>query len=231
MSGLLGEVFGTSFEGEITMHATTSRGTAEDITFDAKGNKIRFDAPSQRGEQSHVIFESGSKKILVVMDTQKSYMEMDLTAMQNMAVGMGHAPNQPSVPSAQATVTKTGKHEKIAGYDCEDWDIKEQNGKKAQACIAEGIPFLDFASLSPMQAPQNNWMTELHDKRLFPLKVVEYDPAGKEMSRMEVTKIEKKKLDDSVFAIPAGYKKIEIPTFGRPGLPPSVPGLAPPPHK
>ena len=26
-------------------------------------------------------------------------------------------------------MTKTGKHEKIAGYDCEDWDIKEAGGR------------------------------------------------------------------------------------------------------
>ena len=42
------------------------------------------------------------------------------------------------------------------------------------------------------QAPANPWMQDLHDKRLFPLRVIEMDAAGKEQSRMEVTKIEKK---------------------------------------
>ena len=47
----------------------------------------------------------------------------------------------------------------------------------------------------------------------------------------------KSELDDSLFAIPAGYNKIEVPHFGGgfPGMPAGMPsgfhGAVPPPHK
>jgi len=36
------------------------------------------------------------------------------------------------------------------------------------------------------------------------------DKAGKETYRLEATKADRKKLDDSVFALPAGYKKTSL---------------------
>jgi hypothetical protein len=229
-----GDSLGGGFEGALTMHMTSPhRAVADDITFLSKGDKLRFDAPpSHHGEHTHVIFESATKQMLVVLDAQKSYMELDLPkaiAATPQAAG--------KVPSTPPTVTKTGKHEKIAGYDCEDWDIKDSNGKQAQACIAEGVSFIDFASIGPGAAAAGSpsaWLDELHGKKLFPLRAIDFDAAGKESSRMEVTKIEKKKLDDSLFAIPAGYKKIEMPHFGggMPGMPGGFPGAIPQPqHK
>ena len=49
------------------------------------------------------------------------------------------------------------------------------------------------------------------EEALFPLKSVEIDGSGKETSRMVVTKIEKKSLDGSLFAIPADYKRVDLP--------------------
>jgi hypothetical protein len=218
-----GDTLGGGFEGALTMHVGDSHRPAADITFLVKGDKLRFDPPSHHGEMSHVIFESGAKKMLVIMDGQKTYMEMEAPTI--------HADTTTNhVPSAEASVTKTGKHEKVAGYDCEDWDIKERSGKRSQACIAEGIPFLDFTNVGTggAVASANPWMQELHEKKLFPLRAIEQDATGKEVSRMEVTKIEKKKLDDAQFAIPAGYKKLELPHF-RGGEGPG--GIIPPPRK
>ena len=232
------------FEGAITMHMTSAhRATADDITFLTKGDKLRFDAPAgHHGEQTHVILENGTKQMFVILDAQKTYMEMDLAKTIAGATQVpGHAPTAPGAPP---TITKTGKHEKIAGYDCEDWDIKDANGKQAQACIAEGVPFIDLASAGPgaFAGSPSTWLDQLHGKKLFPLRAIDFDAAGKESSRMEVTKIEKKKLDDSLFALPAGYKKIEIPHFagGMPGMPGAGPGglpagfpgtIPPPAHK
>jgi len=213
-----GQTIGDNFEGEITMRTSSAaRKAPPDVTFLTKGNKLLIDAPGPKGEKTHVIFETGAKKMTVVIDAQKMFMEMDVPNFQTAAHG--------GAPSAQAQVTKTGTHDRVAGYDCEIWDIKEPSGKRAQACIAQGIPFVDFANMGPPGSQGNTspWMQELHDKRLFPLRVVEMDPEGKERSRMEVTKIEKKKLDDALFAVPAGYKKFEIPPIGGgaiPGLPP-----------
>jgi hypothetical protein len=49
---------------------------------------------------------------------------------------------------------------------------------------------------------------DLQHRKLFPLRVVERDSAGKEMSRLEVTNAKRQALDDALFAIPEGYKKV-----------------------
>jgi hypothetical protein len=207
-----GSTLAGGFEGSLTMHVTSAR-HQEDITFFAKGDKLRFDAPGRPGEApTHIIFVTGSKKVDVIVDQQHTYIEMDLPQVQAQAAAAG-------APSAQASVSKTGKHETVAGYDCEDWEIKEPSGKHSQACIAEGIPFIDFSSVGPgaLANPNaNTWMHEFHDKKLFPLRVIEFDAQNKEASRMEVTSIEKKKLDDALFTIPPGFNKMALPHF-RPG--------------
>ena len=40
---------------------------------------------------------------------------------------------------------------------------------------------------------------------------VEFDADGKETSRMEVTKVEKKSVDDGQFAVPKDYAKVALP--------------------
>ncbi len=226
-----GGALGTGFEGAITMSMTSARHPPEEMTFLSKGGKLRIEAPGHRGEQGYAIFDSASKKVVTVMDPQKMYMELDLS--------------QPLVPSAaphgdvaKPTITETGKHETIAGYDCEDWIIKDAKGKRSEACVAQGISFLDFGSMGGMGGGPGggagSWMDEFRDKKYFPLKAVELDETGKETSRMEVTKIEKKSLDDALFAPPAGYKKMEMPKLpgGFPGMGGGLPpGSMPPGHK
>jgi hypothetical protein len=71
-------------------------------------------------------------------------------------------------------------------------------------CIAQGIAFFDMGS---MKGGGGALGKELREKKLFPLRSVEYDATGKEISRMQVTKVEKKSLDDSEFAVPKDYAK------------------------
>jgi hypothetical protein len=46
-------------------------------------------------------------------------------------------------------------------------------------------------------------------KNMFPMLSIQTDLAGKETSKLEVTKITKKELDQAMFAIPQGYNKFE----------------------
>jgi hypothetical protein len=47
--------------------------------------------------------------------------------------------------------------------------------------------------------------------KTFPLRSVEYDASGKEVSRAEVTSVTKEKLDDALFVVPADYKHMPAP--------------------
>ena len=166
------------------------------------GDKLRFDMKSAKGEPMHGVFDPKANKVVLFSDSTKTYMDLDFSKPSA-------APNTDPGTSA---VTKTGNHETVAGFDCEDWTVKDPSGKRSELCIAEGIAYFDVASLRPgFAGPTSPLAKEFRDKKSFPLRAVEYDAAGKELSRMEVTKIEKQAVDDAAFSVPADFKKVELP--------------------
>jgi len=203
--------FGSNFEGEVTLRTTRGTKAPQDMIVKAKGDKLRFETTTPTGEAASALFDPAANKVILVMDAQKAYMDMDFTAPSA-------APNTDPQTSA---VDKTGKHETIAGFDCEDWVVKDPSGKRTEVCIAEGLAFFDIDSLRHGGGP--SWNKDLRDKKYFPLRSVEFDFTGKEVSRTEATKIEKKSLDASLFDVPAGYTKVATP-FSAPGAPGGIPG-------
>ena len=185
---------GGPFEGAITMSMTDAGKPAETLTYMVKGEKMRFDRPTGP-DPGYVIVDGPAKKFISVDEKKKLAIEMTMDGMQGMAGGHAAA----AAAAKKPTIDKTGKMETIAGYSCEDWKITEDNGEKSEACMAKGIAF-------PSMGRAQGWMADLMDQKVFPLRVVTDDPSGKEKSRMEVTKIEKKSIDDSQFQVPAGYK-------------------------
>ncbi len=178
---------GGPFEGSITM-SMTAAGKTETKSYEVKGDKMRFDRP-EGPDPGYVIIEGA--KATSVDDAKKTAIVMDLNAPMAAAAAQ---------PTKKPDIEKTGKSETIAGYSCEDWKVTEDNGNKTEACVAQGIAFPGMA------ARAKDWTAELLDKKYFPLKAVTTDSSGKEKSRMEVTKIEKKSIDDARFQVPAGYK-------------------------
>ena len=145
-----------------------------------------------------MIIDTKAQKMYMVMDQQRMYMEQAITPS-----GMAGA-----LEKRKPDITRTGKTETIAGYSCEHWLIKD-DGVAFDACVAKGLgPF--FGGESPMgRRATPAWYEELKDG-LFPLKVMRGDETV-----LEVTGIEKKSLDASLFAPPAGYQKMDLPAGMR----------------
>ncbi len=191
------------FEGEITMNVNEAGKPAHTITYDVKGTKMRFDAPAEAGPAGggYVIFDGANKKMTTVNDAKKMAMVMDMNGMGGAMGGMAN-PAAAQAAQAKPNIEKTGKTDTVAGYSCEIWKITETNGDKGDLCVAKGITF-------PMMGRATaGWMSALED--YFPLRVVTSDPSGKEKDRMEVTKIEKKSLDDAKFEVPAGFQTMNM---------------------
>jgi hypothetical protein len=188
--------FGSGFEGSITMHVHSEAGDS-DMVIETKSDKMRFHA----GEgTSYMLYDPGSSKVTMVNDATKTYSEIDFA--------------RPGGPKANtspdtARIDKSGKHETVAGVDCERWTVHD-GGKRSEVCIAQGIAFFDMGSLKSGHGA-GGLAKELRDKKLFPLRDVEYDASGKELSRMEVTKVEKKTISDAELSVPKGYAKIALP--------------------
>lgn len=188
------------FEGAITMH-TTSAAASSDMVVEVKKDRLRFDTKTPQGDAMHGVFDPTANKVTVYMDSSKSYMDLDFSTPQA----------QTNTNPDTSAVVKSGKHETIAGYDCEDWTVNDPSGKKSEVCIAQGIAFFDLSSLKGGGGASSPLSRQFRDEKSFPLRSVELDASGKELSRMEVTKIEPKSIDDSQFQTPAGYNKITVP--------------------
>ena len=192
--------FGSGFEGEISMHTTRTGAPPQDMVVETKGDKLRFDIHTPGGNSYGVYDPSVSPtKVVMVFDAQKASMDLDFSSPG--------AP-QANTSADSSTIDKSGKKETIAGIDCQTWTAKDPSGKRSEVCIAEGIAFFDIGSLKSGGSPLSR---ELREKKLFPMRSVEYDASGAETSRTEVTKVEKKKIDDARFVVPSGYGKVGLP--------------------
>jgi hypothetical protein len=171
-----------------------------EVTYLIRGDQLRVDMPGGGGMTGYVVLDAGKNVTTMVMRSQRMY--MDLGAIQAMMPGAAQAAKTPDIKP-------TGKKETVAGIECEHVIVTAKEGQY-DVCGAKGLG--SFASLpSPMNRGNSGppGLDRL-GKDFFPLKM---QKVGGDVV-MQVTKIEKKSLDASMFAIPEGYQKMEMP--GRP---------------
>jgi hypothetical protein len=221
------------FEGDVNIRVVeASRPTPEAVSLQLKADKIRFNANANGagGPMGSGILRLKDKKMITIIDAQKKYVEIDFGGAGPGAM-RGPGPTGAgtnAVPSAPPKIDKTGHHETIAGHDCEDWNL-ESNGRKALVCMASDLGTFDFGSLEGHSFVPDFVKHEIFGSAAaFPLKLVDYDATGKEKTHVEVTHIEHKTEDDSVFEPPAGYTKLDMGNLGALGgfgghVPPHAP--------
>jgi len=232
---------GGDFEGEITMNMTNAKTKKPPtpVTFGIKKPKYRIDTSGPVGDNPQlagggsVILDPPIKKGYMLVHPQKMAIVLDFEKMKSMKTpgGMpGSRPGAPSAPSAPPKIDKTGKKEVIAGYTCEIWIITSEKSK-ADVCVAEGITWIDLTDLG-WASPEVAAASALSGANHFPLRVISYDAKNVEEFRMEATKVEKKKLEDSRFVVPADYRQVDMGQMMGgmvPGGMPMPPNGQPPP--
>lgn len=186
------------FEGEITLRITRD-GPPSDMVFETARGYARVGMTQRDGNAYALVKPDGIA--VFVMEPQKTWSDLNMAKSRAVV--------EAANPNGQPTVVKTGKHETIAGRDCEQWEIKHTSGKRTEACIAEGLVGFDLGSLMPGAGPfASQSSDEVKQKKLFPLRSVEFDAKGEETSRMVVTKIEPKSIDAKRFEVPAGFSYV-----------------------
>lgn len=204
------------FEGDITL-LTKSKKRSEPvpITITVKGAKMRFDVPEDMegapkfGMHTHAIVNTAEKKAYTIVDEQKMVMVMDLDRFSEQMKKMKPSGAAEAANEAPPKVTKTGHTDTIVGMKCEDWDLVSAKGNRGKVCVSEEEA--SFLSMPNIGTPADRlWAKELFDGKHFPLRMVSYDAAGTEETRLEVTKLERKAVPDAVFEIPPGYKVMDF---------------------
>jgi len=201
----------SQFEGVITMRMTTGQGPM-DMAYSVKGDRFRMDMTGMGGMAVYTIHDASTNTNTMVLPARKMYMET--SGAQGMASpeGKGKAP----------TIKMTGKTETIAGLQCEHMIVSSDDGVDYDVCAAKGLGTY-FIGGNPMGmrggrgAPPAAEAWQHLGTNTFPLKV---QRVGGDVS-MEVTKIEKKSLDDDLFKVPSDFQKFDMGGMGR-GRPPRI---------
>jgi hypothetical protein len=184
------------FEGVITARVAAQQG-GTDVQYSIKGDQFRMDM-SSNGMSMFMLRDAAKNSTMMVMPAQRMYMETS----GDMAASMQGERKLPDIKL-------TGKTEKIAGYECEHILLTGDDGQY-DVCAAKGIGTFVTMMGGPMGrgrgAQAAAWQRLGRD--LFPLKV---QKVGNNEVAFEVTKVEKKSLDNSLFSIPEGFTKM-----GRP---------------
>jgi hypothetical protein len=195
------------FEGVVTYTMNPTSTQPGTMVYQVKGTKVRADVSNLKGGPPggmYVLMDASVGKMTSVMPAQKVYMTVDMKAM-------GEQMKQRDPGNRAGKITKTGKTETIAGHKCEHYLIGER--QDTDMCAAKGLGvFLGGGAGGPgilASLPGGEAYEQFAKDGFLPLKVTSLK-SGKEVVVMEATSVEKKKLDDGLFAVPAGYTEVDM---------------------
>lgn len=213
------------FEGVIEISGTTPDAHGLDITYYIKGGRARFETKPKDNPKyaSTEILDFNAGKMTTLIPAQKMYMTMDLKEAREEMMK-----NQPgAADQGFPKLTDTGKKETIVGHECEHYLIGDK--QDLDVCLAKGLGYFAFGGpggpggellFSPKQleaANSNPEWKKILTGGAFPLKMTTLKDGAPIMS-MQVTQIDRKSVDDSLFTVPADYKPLPMapPPSGHP---------------
>lgn len=210
LTTLVASPLAAQFEGTVNVKLTTASGEPLAMKMLIKGDKevsIMTMPPSagpMAGMEMRSIFDAKANTLTSLMPFPPG-----MPAMSGMADAKGFKSvldfsKLDSSESSKATVKKLGTNERIAGYECEDYEITSANGSVTRACVTHSLgkfvfPEGGMGRRGGSQAPP--WAKAFGNRPGFPLKV--WKPDGK--VDLEVTSVEKGSVPASMLEIPAGY--------------------------
>jgi hypothetical protein len=216
-----------AFEGVVHMTMTAAKGQPPaDMTQMVKGTKSRHEM-KMGGQTSVMIMDMGAGTMTVLIPPQRMYMTMNLKqtgdALKGLTPPGAARSGAPGVPPAPPKITATGKTEVIAGHTCEHYAMGEP--QQFDVCAAKGLGhfLMGGAPAGPMggigggmaaAALPPGWSdaVKAFADGFFPMKMERVE-GGKRETMLQVTKVEPKPLDDSLFAPPPDYKEMKLPTL------------------
>jgi hypothetical protein len=217
LAAVLGSVSGSNlqaqdFEGIVTAKARAM--PSGDMKSFVKGGKLRIEVVRPGQGEVALIVDPAAGETYMVMPAQSMYMVIKMSDAERMADSLLRR----NLPDSSATLTASGRKDQIAGHECEYYRFQDARSA-TDICVAMGIGVIRGAAAMfggmprpgrPAETPP--WIRALIRKGAFPLKVA--DTTGAMI--WEVTALEAKQLDADLFVPPAGFRRMDMPSFGRP---------------
>ena len=218
---------GGEFEGTIAVKIETENQTEGEMTYFLKGRRTRIETKfgdTPEG-QAVVLYDLDGQKIISLIPSRKMYITMDLkqTAEDLKEAAKEMKRRKGDEQEKWPKLTETGKQETIAGHTCQHWLMGDK--QEIDMCVAKGLGYfgmgggsggglgalkdLAFSPKLLAEASAHPEWVKFLEGGAFPLKITATEN-GRVTMNMEATKIEKKSLDDSLFAVPADYKELNM---------------------
>jgi hypothetical protein len=161
------------FEGEITLRIQAAKeiGTA---VYHVKNTRVRMDLPGNEGA-SAILFDTATRKGALLGPGGATISELTPASIRP--------------PARELPIERTGVVENVGGYTCERWNSREGELTR-EACVVENVAWAAAAGRLASWLPSG----------AFPLRVIERNAQGVEVSRLEVVRVDRKPQADSLFA-------------------------------
>jgi hypothetical protein len=199
----------TPFEGELAVTISGPKIKQPiDIVYEFKGDKARFDFKTGFGSMGPPWgLISPDHKVYVVLDKAKMVSVVDIAKVMHAEAKTWKA-------------VKTGKSDTVASNKCDEWELVGEGSKKKHVlcnmAAAFHFPFGDLAGAH--EESGFAWHSDFERDGLMPLRAVSYGESGAEESRWEVTRIDRKAIDDARFKVPDGYRHMTTPIVPMKGM-------------
>ena len=167
--------------------------------------------------------ENFEKEMMAAMDKRIDEQMKDMPEDQRKAMKERIKQNMTGLAGEgiKVEVVETGKSDKVAGYDCREFQVKAGGEVRESHWIASGVKISDEVDLGKMRTQLGKLkmgagpgglasakeVLDLWEKG-YPLKKV-YRMMGQEMIS-QVKKVEKKKLDPKFFEIPSSFQQVPV---------------------
>jgi hypothetical protein len=189
-----------SFEGVIEFKKQSLTDTVN-YMYSVKGNKVRIDEINPRTHRIDGSF------LLNLQEGSMIYLNHERKTW-----GRREKTGKPTVP-AGLTVSSTKAAKTLFGYKCSQHIVKNTvDNSSIHYYVSPGrftffVPMLEL--LNRREDFSTHYLALSVKEGSFPFLAVKYDAAGKELARLEVTRIEKKTVSVSVFDVPKDYKEFK----------------------
>ena len=214
------------FEGTITMKLSGGGQGQMDMKMVTKGDQqatimtMPAAAGPMAGMEMRMVYDAKTATATTLMPIPPGMSQMPAFAnakgiktvidLSKMTVGGG--------PSSDETVDvkKLSTTEKVAGIDCQDYEITSSKGPTMHACIAQSLGHFLFPQISSPMSGRSGapaWTKAFGTNPGFPLKVWSDDG----QVAMEVTSIVRGTIPPSMFEIPEDYVDMSAMFRGRGG--------------
>ena len=189
-----------------TMRAALSGGLNQ-IEYMTRRGKIRIGVAGAAGAPSPaaIIYAPEEGLMYTLLPPISMYSETAMADLQAIIPARADSAGATRVPQRAPTVTHTKQFELIAGHKCEHV-IVTLGTQRTDICMGKGLGvFVMPAGLGRAEG----WDRVMAEANGFPLKVLQANGTV----TMEVIKIERKALPESLFSVPDTYSK--MPDFLR----------------